>query len=181
MDERLKVEAWKMEYKHFFGKREKLDFDKAKLTGIILGQMTAESKDRVRQTEDGRTEISEKDPLKLIMAIRATHLTHGNRNKEENLYAAQMRYNGIRMYEHGETIQQYYQRFEHELDAFKQAAKIAEDEKQIPNEKMQALHFIKKLNREYDNFKDAYDRNLIKGRAGDIQKAMDAAIRYGKK
>ena len=179
-DKRFALETWKMEYKHFLDKTDKLESDKAKLTGIILGQMTAESKDRVRQTQDGRTAISEKDPLKLIIQIRATHITHGNRTSGENLYSAQMRYNGIRMFEHGETIQQYMQRFDHELDALKQAAKIAKDESGVPAEKMQALHFIKRLNREYDDFKDAYERHVIKGRASTIREAIEAALRYGK-
>jgi len=177
---RLALEAWKLEYKHYMDKRDKLESDKAKLVGIIMGQMTAESKDRVRQTEDGRTAILEKDPLKLVKQIRATHVTHGNRTKGENLYSAQMRYNGIRMFEHGETIQQYMQRFEHEVDALKQAAKTADEEGAVPAEPMQALHFIKRLNREYDNFKDAYDRHVVKGRAKTIQEALEAALRYGK-
>lgn len=174
------VEAWKMKYKHFLEKKERLESDKAKLIGVIMGQMTAESKDRVQQTEDGRNAILEKDPLKLVKQIRATHLTSGNRTSSENLYFAQMRYSGIKMFEHGETIQQYMQRFDHEVDALKQAATAADEEGAAPTDQMQALHFIKRLNREYNNFKDAYERHLVRRRAKNVKEALEAALTYGK-
>ena len=174
------VEAWKMKYKHFLEKKEKLESDKARLVGVIMGQMTAESKDRVQQTEDGRKAILEKDPLILVKQIRSTHLTSGNRTSGENLYFAQMRYNGIRMFEHGETIQQYMQRFDHEVDALKQAAEVAKEDGATPTAQMQALHFIKRLNREYNNFKDAYERHVVKKRAKNVKDALEAALTYGK-
>ena len=66
---------WESEHRAYRDDIRAFEADTIKLTGLILGQMTPESIERVRQDATGAQAIDEKDPRVLVQAIRATHYT----------------------------------------------------------------------------------------------------------
>jgi hypothetical protein len=157
----MDVERWKLEMKLYVERVERLNRDKIQLTGTILGQLGPNSRDRVEKLEAGRAAIDAKDPLELVKAIVATHLVSSRLDNNDNFYQSQMNYNGIRMGE-TESIENYNRRFRGMLASLTQAARVAGQEGSVPDDRMQAIHFIYTLSAAYSDFRLAYDRKQLK-------------------
>jgi len=174
----IDMEKWKLEWKLYSDKVERLKADKIKLTGAILGQLGPNSRDRVEKLPAGRAAIDEKNPLELVKAIIATHLVSSRLDNQDNFYQSQVNYNSMRMGD-TETIENYYRRFRGMLASLTQAALAAGKVNLIPDDKMQAIHFIYTLSASYSEFKLAYDRNMLDEKPDTSADAYEAAIDFG--
>jgi hypothetical protein len=67
-------DKWKIDYTEYKKAVNKLEEDKRKLYGIMLGQMSESSKTRARENPVGEEAVTEFDPRKLLQAILATHI-----------------------------------------------------------------------------------------------------------
>jgi len=171
---------WESEHRAYRDDIRAFEADTIKLTGLILGQMTPESIERVRQDAAGATAIDEKDPRALVQAIRATHytpLSGGNAGK--TLYSAVRRWNKLAMGEN-ESVEAYKRRATSELEAVRQAAVAAEDEAAVPSETQATMHFIMCLASKYSDFKREFSRQRINPMPTNLQEAMDRVIEFGR-
>jgi hypothetical protein len=66
---------WKIAYSKYIKDKDRLEGDKGKVFGLMLGQMSESSKTRVKETDNGSIAIENQDPRLLLSAILATHLT----------------------------------------------------------------------------------------------------------
>ena len=171
---------WEGEFRAYQEDLRKFDADVIKLTGLMLGQMSPESIERVRQDAAGATAIDEKDPRALVQAIRATHytpLSGGNAGK--TLYSALRRWNNLQMGE-SESVEAYKRRATSELEAVRQAAVAAEEEAAVPSEGQATMHFIMCLASKYSDFKREFSRQRINPMPTNLQEAMDRVIEFGR-
>jgi hypothetical protein len=173
----VQMKIWENAYKNYSYDKRKFDEDKIKLVGTILGQLSKESVDVIRQTEDGREGIDKQMPLTLIKAIVSTHLILGKVDDEQNLYEARRIYENMRQGEK-ETLDSYCRRFEAAVASVKEAASRAEMEEECPNEKLQAIHFVRNVNDKYSLFKDNVQRGII-AIDDTVRDALEAAIKFG--
>lgn len=171
---------WEGEYRAYQEDRRAFEADIIKLTGLMLGQMSPESIERVRQDAAGAAAIDEKDPLALVQAIRATHytpLSGGNAGK--TLYSALRRWNNLQMGQN-ESVEAFKRRAISELEAVRQAAVAAEDEEAVPSATQATMHFIMCLSSKYSDFKKEFSRQRINPMPTTLQEAMDRAIEFGR-
>ena len=152
---------WQENAKTFARFERELTEDKIKLAGVIIGNMGNTSKDRLNSTELGRASLISKDPREIIRSIVATHLAGGvSQAPERVFYHALTSYNNIRMGEE-ETLPYYHERFKGCVSALKLAATAANEENNVPSDRIQLQHFIERMNVHYGDFKDNYRRGFI--------------------
>jgi len=60
-----------------------------------------------------------------------------------------------------------------------QAAKLAGKEASVPDEKMQAIHFVNTLSTNFSEYKNAYDRNMLKAKPNTVEEAYQEAVNFG--
>ena len=173
----FEIEKWKTEYKNYNHDSRKFEEDKIKLVGTILGQLSRESVDTIRQTEDGRKAIDQMLPLTLIKTIVSTHMILGKIDNEQNLYEARRLYEGIKQGER-ETLDNYCRRFEAAVASLTEAAARAGMDTETPGEKLQAIHFTRNVNDSFSMFRDNVQRGLLESQ-NNIRSALEAAIRFG--
>jgi hypothetical protein len=171
------MENWKLDNKEFRENTKKLDQDKVKLMGVLLGQMSEASKDQVKTTQDGKLAIDQKDPLELVRAIISTHLTAGRIDSDQNLYAAETNYRNIQMGEY-EPIATYHRRFLANLSSLRECASRAEKEGAVPDDELQSIHFISTLNAHYGAYKDNFKRGIISAPTT-VQDAYESIVHFG--
>ena len=171
---------WEGEQRAYENDVRAFEADTIKLTGLMLGQMTPESIERVRQDAAGATAIDDKDPRALVQAIRATHytpLSGGNAGK--TLYSALRRWNNLNMGE-TESVEAFKRRATSELEAVRQAAVAADDEPAVPSDTQATMHFIMCLASKYSDFKREFSRQRITPMPTNLQEAMDRVIEFGR-
>ena len=156
----------------------RLKEDKIKLTGVIIGQLGRNSRDRVEKTNEGKEAIDKKDPLVFIKTIVATHLVSSKLDNEDNFYQSNVSYSTVRMND-SETIESYHRRFRSIVGGMTQAAKLAAKEASVPDEKMQAIHFVNTLSANFSEYKNAYDRNMLKAKPNTVEEAYQEAVNFG--
>jgi hypothetical protein len=179
-DDFFERESWKEDQKAYKADKRTFEKDVVRLIGFMLGQMSPESKERVRQDEDGATAIDEKDPLALVQAIRRTHYTPASsKGAQRNLYYAVRRWNSLKMGE-SESVEQYKRRATSELEAVRQAALAAEEADGVPSDTQATLHFVLCMSQQYSEFKVEFERQRIVPIPTSLQEALDAALKFGK-
>ena len=176
----MQVKRWEMAEKRHDEKLAKLEEDIAKLFGTILGQMSPESQDRIKETDEGLNAMRDKDALALVKAIRGTHNTAGQKDAKSNCYEALKHYMSISMKgQSQETIPQYKIRFGNEVEAFTQSAIGAGQEGMVPDESMQCIHFVKTLSYEYAGYKNCWERGIVT-KSDSIGDTVKSILEFGK-
>lgn len=171
------VAKWNLKYKKYEADISDLEKDKPKLFGVLKGNIGKNSLEKIKQTEKGSEAITEKDPLKLVQAIIATHLVAGKADNDQNLYSAQQNYNKLIMGD-VENIGRYYERFKANLASLCESAKRAEAIDTLPGDGMQALHFVNTLSAYYREYAQYVQRG-IKDKPKDLETAYRAAVDFG--
>lgn len=87
-------------------------------------------------------------------------------------------YSTVRMND-SETIESYHRRFRSIVAGMTQAAKLAAKEASVPDEKMQAIHFVNTLSTNFSEYKNAYDRNMLKAKPNTVEEAYQEAVNFG--
>ena len=154
-------EIWKLERVEYNKARTKLEEDKQNLYGAMVGQMSENSKIRVKEVTAGIQAESEQDPRKLLQAILATHVGDSTLGAEHQMHNIQQRYDHLVMLSH-EHLSTYLTNTKSALTAIQQAFEAAGrtgiDE--IYPEGRMAVKFILGLNNYYSEFKNFYINNL---------------------
>ena len=154
-------DIWKIDYADYRKQCNRLEEDKTKLYGIMLGQMSESSKIRVRETLVGEESVTEFDPRKLLQAILATHIGDSTLGLNHQLFNITQKYNNLVMLPY-DSLSTYYTNTKSSLSAIEQsyerAGRAGLDEN-YPEDQM-ALKFIMGLNHMYDDFKYFYINNL---------------------
>ena len=154
-------EIWKLERVEYNKARTKLEEDKQNLYGAMVGQMSENSKIRVKEVTAGIQAESEQDPRKLLQAILATHVGDSTLGAEHQMHNIQQRYDHLVMLSH-EHLSTYLTNTKSALTAIQQAFEAAgrtgiDD---IYPEGRMAVKFILGLNNYYSEFKNFYINNL---------------------
>ena len=155
------VDIWKIDYAEYRKMVNKMEDDKRKLYGFMLGQMSESSKIRVRDSPLGEEAVTEFDPRKLLQAILATHIGDSTLGAAHQLFNICQRYNTLVMAGH-DTLSSYYTNTRSALSAIEQAyaRKGRANIDDLYPEKQMALKFIMGLNHHYDEFKSYYINRL---------------------
>lgn len=176
--DRIIMEKWKLKLKDYEAWKRKFEDEKVKLAGVMLGQVSPGSMDRLNQVAEGATAIKDKDPLSLVKAILTTHLTAGKADGEQNLYYAEMNFKNMKMYE-DEKLPMYYRRFEASVASVTESATQLTKPERVPDDAQCVMHFIHTLNTNYNSYKLAYRRDQLKTKPKKIQEAYEMIILYG--
>jgi hypothetical protein len=162
---RVTTKKWETRYAEFNKEKYKLDTDKGKLFGVMLGQMSENSKTRVRETVTGAKALDEHDPRGLLSAILSTHLGDNRLGADHNLYKVEQAFNLYSM-QPGDHLPYYYQRFRALRSGVEEAYKRAgrnrqqtEDETTFTKAQL-ALKFTMGLNASYAIYKNYYEDNI---------------------
>ena len=158
---RFQIKMWEIAYAKFIKDVDRLETDKLKVFGLMMGQMSENSKNRVKETDAGSIAIEEQDPRLLLTAILATHLTDNRLGAEHNLYKIEQAFHRYLM-EPGDSLAFYYQRFRALLSGVQEAYHRA---KQDPPDNTYrdvqlALRFTIGLNSSYHAYKQYYEDGL---------------------
>jgi hypothetical protein len=172
------MEKWKLKLKDYETWKRKFEEEKVKLSGVMLGQLSPGSMDRLNQVAEGAAAIRDKDPLSLVKAILTTHLTAGKADGETNLYYAEMNFRNMKMYE-DEKLPMYYRRFEASVASVKESATKLTKPERAPDDAQCVMHFIHTLNNSYNSYKLAYRRDQLKTKPTKTQEAYEMIILYG--
>ena len=154
-------DIWKLERVEYIKARTKLEEDKQNLYGAMVGQMSENSKIRVKEVTVGVQADSEQDPRKLMQAILATHVGDSTLGAEHQMHNIQQRYDHLVMLPH-EHLSTYLTNTKSALTAIQQAFEAAgrtEIDELYPEGRM-AVKFILGLNNYYSEFKNFYINNL---------------------
>jgi hypothetical protein len=169
------------EYDMYLKNGVRLECDKVRLHGIIVGQLSETSKNQVKTTSEGITALEEdKDPLKLIKAVRATHLTHSLVDPKIAFFAAQSLYEQTRM-DDRDSLARHKEVLEAAHSRLCSAAVAAEASYEgetfdVPSESMLAVKFVMTLSTRYGAYKQKVTRGekdiprTIKDALEDVQK-----------
>ena len=71
---KFETKMWEIAYSKYIKDKDRLEGDKGKVFGLILGQMFESSKTRVKETDNGAIAMENQDPRLLLSAILATHV-----------------------------------------------------------------------------------------------------------
>ena len=154
-------DIWKLERVEYIKARTKLEEDKQNLYGAMVGQMSENSKIRVKEVNVGVQADSEQDPRKLMQAILATHVADSTLGAEHQIHNIQQRYDHLVMEPH-EHLSTHLTNFKSALTAIQQAFEAAGRtglDELYPEGRM-AVKFILGLNNYYLEFKNFYINNL---------------------
>lgn len=152
---------WELKMASHLKLNEKFQVDKAKLCGIMLGQMSDSSKIRARGNAIGDEAIMEDDPRKLLQAILATHIGDARLSVHHQLYNIRQKYNYLVMGP-SDTLITFYQNIKSTLSGIEQAYTRAgkEDIDDHYPETEMAIKFTMGLNHHYDEYKGYYINSL---------------------
>ena len=89
LDKKIAFEKWRMEAQDANREIKKMQEDKVKVFGVILGQLSRESIDQIKATKQGQAALENNDPLDLVKAIITTHLVSSKTDDNVNLYLVQ--------------------------------------------------------------------------------------------
>lgn len=141
-------EPWLYSWKEAKIEKSKLKEQKPQVAAIIVGQLGNNCKEKIKQSTIGREGLLEDCPLKIMQGIWSTILTTGTSSDIDNFYKAKKSYDDVKMYE-DETLSKFLERYEAILNSFKEAAKRAKKEAQLPDDEMQSEHFLRNLSEKH--------------------------------
>lgn len=152
---------WEIDYSEYKAQNRKLEADKSKLLGTMLGQMSESSKSRAREIPAGVQADSECDPRKLLIAILASHIGDSTLGVAHQLFNIAQRYNNLVMGPY-DNLSTYYTNTKSALTAIEQAYEMAGRTgiNEVYAEDQMALKFIMGLSSQYEEFKSFYVNNL---------------------
>jgi len=161
----------------------RLQADKTRLHGIVVGQLSESSKNQLKTTSEGIKALEvEKDPLKLVKAIRATHLSHSMVDPKIAFSTAQSLYENTRMDEkeslarHKEVLEAAHSRLASAAEGA--TATYTSEKFEVPSESMLAVKFIMTLANKYG----AYKQKVIRGEKelpSNIKDALEDVQKHG--
>jgi hypothetical protein len=158
---RVTMKIWETDFVEWRKATLRLEQDKGKLFGMMLGQMSDTSKNRVKETEDGSEAIETNNPLQLLSAIISTHMSDNRLGAEHNLYKVEQAFSVYTMQKE-DTLAYYYQRFRALLTGVQEAYRRADEE--IPESAFRdfqlGLKFTMGLNSSYAVYKQYYEDSI---------------------
>ena len=144
---------------------------------VLIGQLSRESKARLKQVANWEQIEKSKCPKGLIKAIRETHLTTETGFALKDKFTARTEYYALTQ-EPTENTVRFKQRFDHKLKQFKAVA----DPNEVPKDADQAIDFINRLDKmRYGQLQADLDNNAalnIGAYPADLQKAYTIVSQY---
>jgi len=108
--DKVEFEIWREARKEYQSKKKRIEEETIKLFGEVLGQCGKQSIELIRRIEGGNAALESKDVLKLVRAIRTSHMIGSRADTTENFDAAIQKYYHMQMGEY-EPLAAYYNRF----------------------------------------------------------------------
>ena len=166
------------DYKFQRSKEVRLEEDKKKVHGLIIGQLSNASKEQLRTTADGNQAMEDNDPLNLVSELRNTHLLVDRTQPELNFDTANNKYVTLRG-EDRESLSTYKRRLEAAVAQLRNAAERGADYVvRLPTDPMIVTRFIKGLAPKYGAYAQKIDRQEREIPAN-LQLAYDDVIAHG--
>lgn len=158
---RVTMKIWETDFVEWRKATLRLEQDKGKLFGIMLGQMSDTSKNRVKETEDGSEAIETNNPLQLLSAIISTHMADNRLGAEHNAFKVGKKFRDLVM-EPKESLSSYHQKFMALYSGLTEAYRRADEEMDTSNfhEGQMALQFTLGLSADYSTFKQYYEDSV---------------------
>ena len=152
-------------------RREEIAGDLKKLHGEILGQLANSSKEQLRTTAEGVAALEGKDPLTLVIQIRATHLQATRNAPELNYQAALRSYTNCRCQD-DQPLDSYRRQLESVVATLGDAIERLPEGygAQQPGDRAVAAKFIEGLPRRFGAYKRKVQR-----REKEIPETLEAA------
>jgi hypothetical protein len=179
-EEATKVEQkkWDAVYSEWRKETIRLDQDKTRLYGLLLGQMGDNSKIRIKETQDGMESVETNDPLQLLSAIIATHMTDNRLGAEHNAFKVAKVFRELIM-QPGKSLASYHQKFRALHSGLFEAYRRAEEN--VPDSDFQegqlALQFTMGLNSSYAGHKQ-YFEDAVKPWPESVEQAFLEASKF---
>ena len=107
---RFKTKIWETAYAKHIKDVDQFENDKLRVFGLMLGQMSENSKNRIKETDAGIIAMMQQNPRLQLPAILSSHLTDNRLGAEHNLYKIENAFARYVM-EPGDSISFYHQRF----------------------------------------------------------------------
>jgi Zinc knuckle len=161
---RVIQKKWEVTFSDYNKDKNKLDLDKGKLFGIMIGQMSENSKNRVKETVRGTSALEKHDPRELLGAILSTHMGDNRLGADHNLFKIQQAF-AVYTMQPGDHLPYYHQRFRALLSGLNEAYKRAgrekgEDKDPDFKEAQLALKFTLGLNSSYHLYKQYFEDGI---------------------
>jgi hypothetical protein len=160
---------------------ERFNHDKIRIHGLMMGQSSESSKNQTKTTAEGIKAVDEeKDPLKLVKAIGATHMTYSLVDPKIAFFAAQSLYEQTRMGDK-ESLARHKEVLESAHSRLTSAAETANESYptetfDVPSASMLAVKFVMTLSPRFGAYKQKVTRGeklipaTIKDALEDVQK-----------
>ena len=129
-----------------------------KLYGVLLGQMSDASKEKIRDTPGGQKAMMDKDPLELLSYVIATHMNNKRYGDIYNTTIADTAFYNNKMLPN-ESLGSYFSRFRTQLFVRQDADRTAEREMHEHDDAELAIRYLLGLNSTYSEY-----LNLLKNR-----------------
>jgi Zinc knuckle len=158
---KVETKKWELAYSKYSKDVDKLEQDKVKVCGLMLGQISQASKDRIKETEAGEEAVETQDPRTLLSAILSTHMTDNRLGAEHNLFKINQAFSRYRM-EPGDSLGFYYQRFRALLGALEEGYNRADEvmpEGEFRDVQL-GLKFTEGLNNSYSVYKQYHEDGI---------------------
>jgi Zinc knuckle len=158
---KFEIKKWEISYAKYIKDVDKLEADKLKVFGLMVGQIPENSKNRIKETDTGAIAMEQQDPRLLLSAILSTHLTDNRLGAEHNLNKIEQAFSKYVM-EPGDSLAFYYQRFRALLSGVQEAytrAKLEPPDTSYRDVQL-ALRFTIGLNSTYTPYKEYYEDGL---------------------
>jgi hypothetical protein len=147
----VRMEDWKADKRKYRQEVEQLEKDCLKVFGLLLGQMSSESKSRIKEAPQGPRALADRDPLDLLSLVVATHMNNKRYGEGVNIITAEMDFYGNKMLPH-EDLLKYYTRFKTLLFVKSEAWRMADIEHPELEDELQAIKFVLGLNANYSDY-----------------------------
>jgi len=175
--DKVEFEIWREARKEYQSKKKRIEEETIKLFGEVLGQCGKQSIELIRRIEGGNAALESKDVLKLVRAIRTSHMIGSRADTTENFDAAIQKYYHMQMGEY-EPLAAYYNRFKATVASLAQTAERANKTEHIPDAELQAQRFVSTLATPFYDYAQAVSRNMIT-RPTSLQAAFERAAEFG--
>jgi len=175
--DKVAFEIWREARKEYQNKKKRIEEETIKLFGEVLGQCSKQSIELIRRIEGGNAALESKDVLRLVQAIRTSHMIGSKADTTENFDTAVQKYYHIQMGEY-ELLAAYYNRFKATMASLTQTAERANRAEHVPDDELQAQRFVSTLATPFHDFAQAVSRNMI-ARPTSLQAAFERAAEFG--
>jgi hypothetical protein len=93
----VEIMLWEFAFELYRKEIESLKREKCKLYGVMLGQMSKGSRNRIEQSSAGKKAVKEIDPLGLLSVVIATHISNNRYGETYDMITADSNFSAIRM------------------------------------------------------------------------------------